>query len=265
MNIIDIVQLTIGYAEKPVIENFSANIQRGEFIGIFGPNGAGKSTLLRAILGLIPPREGTIAIDGKPCHRGDPRIGYLSQFRQYAAANQLSGRAYLAAACQGHRWGLPFCSKIQRAQINAVIQLTHAQEFVDRPYLQLSGGERQRLALAQALIGEPEILLLDEPLSGLDPAQQEKMMRLVQTIQQQSGITVLLTAHDLNPLLGVMSKVIYLTHGKAAIGTVDEVVNSEKLSWLYNAPIQVIQHGNHLFVIHEKSGSNIHAHDHPFC
>ena len=131
--------------------------------------------------------------------------------------------------------------------------------------MQLSGGERQRLALAQALIGEPEILLLDEPLSGLDPAQQEKMVQLIHDIQRRLGITVLLTAHDMNPLLGVMKKVIYLTQGKAAIGTVAEVVNSEKLSWLYNAPIKVVDHDGHLFVIHEKSGSNIHAHDHPFC
>ena len=91
------------------------------------------------------------------------------------------------------------------------------------------------------------------------------MVQLIQSIQQQLGITVLLTAHDMNPLLGVMKKIIYLTQGKAAIGTVDEVVNSETLSWLYSAPIKVVHLGDHLFVIHEKSGSNIHAHDHPFC
>ncbi len=265
MNAISIDHLTLGYGVTSVIENFSASVEPGEFIGIFGPNGAGKSTLLRALLGLIKPLSGHIRIFDALCRRGNPQIGYLSQFRQFAATNKLSGRAYLSAVSNGFRWGLPISSQVQKSEIENVIQLTRTQDFADRPYLQLSGGERQRLALAQALIGEPRILLLDEPLSSLDPAQQDKMVQLIQSIQQQLGITVLLTAHDMNPLLGVMKKVIYLTHGKAAIGTVDEVVNSETLSWLYSAPIKVVHLGEHLFVIHEKSGSNIHAHDHPFC
>jgi zinc/manganese transport system ATP-binding protein len=265
MNAISIDHLTLGYGATPVIENFSATIQPGEFIGVFGPNGAGKSTLLRALLGLIKPRAGRILVFDAACRRGNPKIGYLSQFRQFSATNKLSGRAYLSAVSNGFRWGLPITSQAQKSQIENVIQLTQTQDFADRPYLQLSGGERQRLALAQALIGEPKILLLDEPLSSLDPAQQDKMVQLIQSIQQQLGITVLLTAHDMNPLLGVMKKIIYLTQGKAAIGTVDEVVNSKTLSWLYSAPIKVVHLDEHLFVIHEKSGSNIHAHDHPFC
>lgn len=265
MNIITIENLTLRFAEKSIIENFSATIRAGEFVGIFGPNGAGKSTLLRSILGLIKPSAGRILILDKPSRRGNHYAGYLSQFRQYASTNTLSGRAYLVSVYQGDRWGLPYASKAAKTQIEAVIQLTNIQDFVDRPYLQLSGGERQRVALAQALIGEPKILLLDEPLSGLDPAQQEKMVHIIQSIQQKLNIAVLFTAHDMNPLLGVMQQVIYLAQGKAAIGTVAEVVNDETLSWLYNAPIEVVHHDQHLFVIHKKLGSNIHAHDHPLC
>ncbi|MBS0351793.1 MAG: ATP-binding cassette domain-containing protein, partial [Proteobacteria bacterium] len=228
-------------------------------------NAAGKSTLLKAILGLIKPQIGSIFITDQPCHRGNPNIGYLSQFRQYATSNSLSARTYLAAVCQATRWGLPRQSKKNQAQIQRLIELTGIGSFVDRPYLQLSGGERQRVALAQALIGQPKILLLDEPLSGLDPGQQEKMVQIIRSIQKELKLAVLFTAHDINPLLGVMDKVIYLAHGKAAMGSVDQIVNSKTLSWLYNAPIEVFTHHRHLIVIHEKSGSRINEHDHPIC
>lgn len=264
MSIITIEHLNLKFGDKSIIHDFSANIEPGTFVGIFGPNGAGKSTLLRAILGLIR-YSGHISVLGKPCQRGNADIGYLSQFRQYTTTNLLSAKAYLSAVYNGFHWGLPRHSKAEKIRIESVAELTDVHRFIDRPYLQLSGGERQRLALAQALISEPKILLLDEPLSGLDPAQQEKIVHLIQDIQQNLKITILFTAHDLNPLLGVMNQIIYLAHGKAAIGSVEEVVNSEKLSWLYNAPIKVIHHDSHVFVVHEKLGSNIHAHDHPFC
>lgn len=259
-----IEKLNLRFADKIILHDFSARIETGKFLGVFGPNGAGKSTFLQAILGL-KQYTGRILIFDKPNYKGNPYMGYLSQFRQYASTNLLSGRAYLSAVSQGFRWGLPRTSPTEKKQIESLIQLIGAEEFIDRPYLSLSGGERQRIALAQALLGQPKVLLLDEPLSGLDPAQQEKMVQLISKIQKQFNITVLFTAHDINPLLGVMDQVLYLAQGKAIIGPVNEIINSEKLSWLYDAPIKVINHNNHLFVIHEKSGSNINVHDHPFC
>lgn len=262
MPAIQINNLTLSFADKIILKSFTAEVEPGEFIGIFGPNGAGKSTFLRAILGLLKLTEGSILILGQACKRGNPQIGYLSQLRTYNGAHSLSGRSYLSAVYEGFRWGLPWGSRAKSSHLQSLIELTHTQDFIDRPYLQLSGGERQRIALAQALMGYPKILLLDEPLSGLDPAQQENMVKLVQSIQQQLKIAVLFTAHDINPLLGAMNRVLYLTQGKAAMGTVAEVVNSEKLSWLYNAPITVLNQDNYLIVLHKNMGSNIHAHDH---
>lgn len=265
MNAIEFQNLTLCFDDRSVISDFSASLVPGEFVGIFGPNGAGKSTLLRAILGLIQPREGQILLFDKPIRRGHAAIGYMPQFRQTATMNQLSGRSYIKATLNGFKWGLPFTSQLQRAQIEEVIHLVGIENFVDRPYMQLSGGERQRIALAEALLGQPKILLLDEPLSGLDPGQQEKIVTLIKSIQQQFNITVLFTAHEVNPLLNVMDKIIYLAHGKAAIGSVDEIITSDKLSWLYNAPIDVIRLENQLFVIHKKLGTNLHEHNHPHC
>lgn len=265
MNAIEFQGLSLRFDDRSIIQHFSANLAQGEFIGIFGPNGAGKSTLLRSILGLIEPVDGKILLFNKPVRRGHSDIGYMPQTRQMTAANRLTGRSYITATLNGFHWGLPLINKKQRAKVDEVIHLVGIEKFVDRPYSQLSGGERQRVSLAEALLGQPKVLLLDEPLSGLDPGQQEKIVSLIKSIQKQLNITVLFTAHEVNPLLNVMDRIIYLAHGKAAMGNVEEVITGEKLSWLYDAPIEVIRIENQLFVIHKKLGTNVHEHNHPHC
>ncbi len=240
---------------KNIIQDFNAGISRGEFVGIFGSNGSGKTSLLRSILGLFKPASGDIKIEKKSVQRGNSIIGYMPQLREHNFPGQLSGWEIVACSLNGFRWGLPYYNQQQKRYIKHMIDIVGAREYVHRAYSCLSGGEKQRLALAQALLSQPKILLLDEPLSGLDPGQQEKIIRLISDIQQKLNITVLLTAHDFNPLLNNMNKLIYLASGKAAIGTVEEVVTSEKLSWLYDSPIEVLRHQNRLFVIHQTSGS----------
>jgi len=263
MSIIEFSHLTLSYPEKSIFTDFSEAIVSGEFIGVFGPNGAGKSTLLRAILGLKKPGNGEILVFGKPPQHGSSVIGYMPQLVGHSYNNQLSARSYLAATVDSVRWGLPLLNKAKRTAIQRVVELVNAQEFIDRPFGDLSGGEQKRIALAEALLfNSPKILLLDEPLSGLDPGQQGKIINLIQSLQQELHITVLFTAHDLNPLLKVMQRIIYLAGGKAAMGTVSEVVTSAKLSALYGAPIEVIHSDEHLFVIHKQYASNVHDTDH---
>lgn len=258
--------LNLTYSDRVIFRNFNADIERGEFIGIFGPNGAGKSSLLRAILGLLPPAGGTISVLGKPARRGNAAIGYIPQIREMIAGNHLSGRTRITASRNGFKWGIPLLNKQQKLEIEWALTLVEAQDCADRPFSQLSGGERQRLLLAQALLDHPQILLLDEPLTNLDPHHQETLIELVQRIRSQLNVTVLFTAHDVNPLLNVMNRVIYLAHGNAAIGPVEEVITSKKLSWLYGTPIEVVQYQQQLFVINAKSGINeyaTHHHDTP--
>lgn len=262
MSIICFKNLSLAFKHKTLLRDFNATIESGDFVGIFGPNGAGKSTLLKAILGLVHPQNGHIDVLGKPAQKGNSKIGYVCQFKRLLGLNFLTTRTYLTIVSNGFRWGWPRHSKEQCRRIEEVIQLTNLNGFIDRPYGQLSGGERQRVSLAEALLDKPNILLLDEPLSGLDPGQQEKMIALIARIQQHWNISILFTAHDINPLLGVMNRVIYLAHGKAAIGSVDDIINSEKLSWLYDAPIEIIKHDHHVIVIHQKLGTSIHVHDH---
>lgn len=255
MHSIELKKLTLAFGARKIITDFDASIARGEFIGIFGPNGAGKSTFLRAILGLLKPVSGDILLMGRPVYQGNPAIGYMPQSHHAAGQGKLSGRARLAACSSGTKWGLPILNKKQRAEINWALRMVEAEHYADRPFAELSGGERQRLLLAQALIGQPEFLLLDEPLSNLDPNHQEKLVQLVQHIRKQLNATILFTAHDLNPLLSVMDRIIYLAQGNAAIGAVNDIVTSEKLTWLYQTPIEVLHHQERLFVITQKTGS----------
>jgi len=246
--------LTIGYdLASPIIQHFNAEIPSNQFVGVFGSNGAGKTTLLRSLLGLLKPLSGELTVLGNTPTCGDKRIGYMPQGIPNVQIN-ISGRALLAATINGSRWGLPLISKKNQQTIDQVVAFVGAENLIDRPFMQLSGGERRRILLAQALLGNPQILLLDEPLANLDPHYQHVMIDLLARVQKKFGITLLLTAHDINPLMGVMTQVLYLAGGKAVIGNVDEVVNNTVLSNLYGSPIEVIHYQGRVFVMHSQTG-----------
>ncbi len=252
--IITAKNLAIGYDPQcPVIQQFDATIASGQFIGVFGANGAGKTTLLRSLLGLIKPLAGELSIMGHTPKRGDARIGYMPQAIPNAQTT-MSGKTILAATIRGHRWGLPRLSQSERHAIDHVVVFVGAEDIVNRPFAQLSGGERRRLLLAQALLGNPTILLLDEPLANLDPHYQHLLIDLLSRVHKQFAITVLLTAHDINPLLGTMTQVLYLAAKKAVIGDVDQIVNNTVLSHLYGSPIEVFKHQGRVFVMHSNTG-----------
>jgi zinc/manganese transport system ATP-binding protein len=258
---IDRVSLARG--GRVVLADVSAAIRPGEFIGVFGPNGAGKTTLLRALLGLLPPAGGEIRIFGRKPGEGNAQAGYLPQQRETVADLPLCGRDFVASAWRGERWGLPLLGQRGRRQVERALARVEAQGLARRRLADMSGGELQRLLLAQALVGEPRLLLLDEPLIGLDPHFQDAVIATVRRLQQAEGVTVLLTAHDLNPLLGVMDRVLYLGNRHAAIGTVDEVVNGSVLSRLYAMPIEVLRVNGRIVVVagHGPVEGEAHRHD----
>jgi zinc/manganese transport system ATP-binding protein len=251
--------LSLAYGQHIIFCDFTADIQCGEFIAVLGANGAGKSTLLRAILGLLPIKQGNISLFDKPMQKGSPWIGYMPQVRQNVVNSSLSAASWLTANFNGHKWGLPILTTEKKQELSRVIHLVKAEKLMHKPYVLLSGGERQRLLLAQALFNKPKLLLLDEPLMNLDPYHQENLITLVNTIRLQLGITVLFTSHDINPLLSSVDRVLYLAKGKAAIGLVSEIITSEKLSELYNKEIHVLRYAEQLFVINKDTGFHHHV------
>ncbi len=241
------VRLQLG--ERCILADTDLSVRDGEFIGVLGPNGAGKTTLMRAILGLIEPAAGAIRVLDRPVLRGNPAVGYMPQVRSLAARHRLSGWSFVASAAQGHRWGLPRLDAAARRDVSWALEQVGAEPLAKRLLAELSGGERQRLLLAQALLGRPRLLLLDEPLISLDPPHQRAVVELARHIQRELAITVLFSAHELNPLLDVIDRVLYLGNRQAALGTVDEVITGPSLSRLYGAEIEVVRLKGRVFVL----------------
>jgi zinc/manganese transport system ATP-binding protein len=251
--------VTLMRGDRPILADVDADIAPGEFIGILGPNGSGKTTLLHALLGLIRPASGEMRVFGEPPGRA-AAIGYLPQKRSALSDFAMRGRDFIGSAVRGERWGVPHLSASDKRDIGEVLDLVEGRDLAERPLSHMSGGETQRLLLAKALLGKPKLLLLDEPLMSLDLRFQAGVVSLVQKVRERLGLTVLFTAHELNPLLGVMDRVLYLAYGRAALGAVNEVMTSEVLSRLYRTPIEVLRVGGRIIVVSSHGEMDVHAH-----
>jgi zinc/manganese transport system ATP-binding protein len=224
-------------------------VEEGEFVAILGPNGAGKSTLLEVLLGLRGLAHGEVAVLGGPAGARNERIGYLPQRRVFDASTRVRGIDVVRLGLDGRRWGVPLPlagrfsarARSERERVAQAIERVGASAYARRPIGECSGGEQQRLLIAQALVQAPRMLILDEPLDGLDLPNQAAVAALVQGICRAQGVTVLLVAHDVNPLLPYVDRVLYLAGGRAAMGAPEQVIASETLSDLYGAPVEVLR------------------------
>jgi zinc/manganese transport system ATP-binding protein len=262
MNAIEFRDVCLRLGGRVILDRVSLDIAPGEFVGVLGPNGSGKTTLMRAVLGLISSSRGTICVLGRPATRGNAAIGYIPQVRGSVAGMQLRGWDFVAGVVSGHRLGLPIPDKAGRMEVDRALDLVGARALARRPLAEISGGERQRLLLAQALIGNPRLLLLDEPLISLDPQHQRIVVNLAKTLQSELGIAVLFSAHELNPLLGALDRVLYLGRGHAALGTVDQVITGPVLSRLYGSEIEVVRLKDRIFVMSGSHDVERDAHQH---
>jgi zinc/manganese transport system ATP-binding protein len=262
--VVGAIDLAAGYGSAPVWAGANFEVRAGEFVAVLGPNGSGKSTLLRVVLGLVPARAGTIGVLGAPPRRGNPGIGYVPQSRLLDTGAAIRGVDLVGFGLDGGHWGVAIPGpgrRTARARVAAAIEAVGASAHAWRRLGELSGGERQRLLLAQALVGEPRLLLLDEPLASLDIRNQVVIAQLVARIARERLLAVLFVAHDVNPLLPVVDRVLYLARGRVEIGPPEEVVTSATLSRLYGSEVDVVvdRHG-HRFVVGLERET---AHPHP--
>ncbi len=263
MSLVAFDGVTLELGGRTILSGVDLRVEPGSFVGLLGPNGAGKTTLMRAILGLVRPRAGTITVAGRPATRGRLDVGYMPQSRGQADL-RWTGWDLVAGAAGGHRWGLPRLDRAARDEVAWALDTVGATALARRPLGELSGGERQRLLLSQALLGRPSLLLLDEPLISLDPTHQRGVVDLVARLSRELGLAVLFSAHELNPLMGAIDRVLYVGGGQAVLGPVDEVITGPVLSRLYGSPIEVLRLGRRIFVMagDVEIEGDAHRHDH---
>jgi zinc/manganese transport system ATP-binding protein len=234
---------------REVLHDVRFSIRAGEFVGLIGSNGAGKTTLLRVILGLQKPATGQVRIGGAARAGRGTAVGYVPQKIELDPDMPLRARDLVGLGLDGNRFGIPMPSRGRRERVTEMLHAVGAAAFADARVGTLSGGEQQRVMIAHALISEPRLLLLDEPLANLDIRSEQEIVSLLARISKERQIAVLISAHEINPLLPVMDRVVYMADGRAASGTTDEVVRPEVLTRLYGHHVDVIHlHGRVLVV-----------------
>ncbi len=248
-NHIEIKNLSIRLSDKPILTDVTLEIAQGEFIAILGPNGAGKSTLLKLLLGLLTPTSGSISLLGKKPTKGNNEIGYAPQHRVLETDLALRACDVVGFGLDGNKWGFGLPNKKRTEKIKKALSEVDMERYSATPVGRLSGGEQQRLLIAQALITDPRILLLDEPLSNLDINHSNEIVSLLVSLSKDRGVTILLVSHDINPLLPFVDRVIFMANGKSAIGVPDEVITTKTLSTLYATDVEVIRAKNRIFVV----------------
>ncbi|MFZ2173097.1 MAG: metal ABC transporter ATP-binding protein [Rhodococcus sp. (in: high G+C Gram-positive bacteria)] len=247
------VQLTgarLSFGERTLWQDLDLTVEPGEFVAVLGPNGSGKTSLLKVLLGQLALSAGTAEIAGMPARAGNSHVGYIPQQKSLDEGLPLRGRDLVGLGVDGHQWGTGFLRrKRRRAIVDDAIAQVGAERYADAPIGSMSGGEQQRLRIAQALVGDPQVLLCDEPLLSLDLANQSRVSSLIDRRRRTHDTAVLFVTHEINPILPLVDRVLYLVDGQFRIGTPGDVMTSEALSELYRTDVEVLKVRGRLVVI----------------
>ncbi|NNC23995.1 ATP-binding cassette domain-containing protein [Salinisphaera sp. USBA-960] len=243
--------LTVGKGGVRILNDLSFEMPAASFTALVGANGAGKTTLFETLLGLVEPHAGSVRVLDQLPARARQRIAYVPQAVQLSCDAHFLGRDFVAAAYRGHRWGMPLRPRAVARAVDSALASIGAESLGQRRLAALSGGQRQRLMVAQALVNQPGLLLMDEPLAQLDPAAQHEIVELAAHLRDVYGISVLFSTHDVNPVVGVTDHVLYLACCQGRIGHVDEIITDQVLTELYGVPMHVVRERGQIFVMRD--------------
>jgi zinc/manganese transport system ATP-binding protein len=262
MSVVSLDALSLRFGDRVLWEDLSLQLDQGELLAVLGPNGTGKTSLIRILLGLLEPTSGRAEVCGMPAGKGRSRIGYVPQQRVFDRELALRGRDLVRLGLDGHRWGAGRLSPEQRTRVDHALEQVGATAYADGPIGRLSGGEQQRLRVAQALVSDPALLLVDEPLLSLDLAYQGIITGLLDAHRESAGTPVVFVTHDINPVLSSVTRVLYFAPGGWALGTPDEVITTETLSRLYGTPVDVLRVRGRVVVVGTPDDQHVHHVDH---
>lgn len=261
--VLEVDDVSVSFGPRVVLDHVSFEIHAGEFTGLIGSNGVGKTTLLRVILGLQRPSSGQVRIGGVARGTARPSVGYVPQKVILDPDVPLRARDLVALGIDAHRYGWRRRSAEDLRRVRETLEAVDALSFADARVGDLSGGEQQRVLIAHALISRPSLLLLDEPLANLDPHSAQEIVALLHRVSTQHDVAILLSAHEMNALLPVMDRIVYVTGGRAASGTTEEVVRTDVLSALYGHHVDVLQLHGRVLVVAEPDAATDHLASHP--
>jgi len=261
--IVSLKKATLRFGERTLWEGLNLSIKPGEFVAVLGPNGTGKTSLLKVLLGLNELVEGEVRINAELPHRGNSQVGYVPQQKAFDRDLPIRGRDLVHFGFDGHRFGFVRHDKRAWQRVDEVIKEVGAASYADKPIGLLSGGEQQRLRIAQALLSKPGLLLCDEPLLSLDLKSQFAVSELIDSYRRRFNTAIMFVTHDINPILGMVDRVLYLVGGKWAIGTPHEVLTTESLSRLYGTPIDVLHVHDRVIIVNANDNGHHHIDKQP--
>jgi zinc/manganese transport system ATP-binding protein len=259
---VELRQASLSYGERVLWSGLDLTVASGEFLAVLGPNGTGKTSLLKVLLGLTPLTLGSSRVAGQPVRRGNPDVGYIPQHRGFDADVPLRARDLVRLGIDGHRWGIGLPSARRRRRVDELLGQVGARPYADMPIGRLSGGEQQRVRVAQALATSPRLLLCDEPLLSLDLSYQQSVVELIDAQRRDFGTAVLFVTHEINPVLPLVDRVLYIIDGAFRLGTPEEVMTSVVLTELYGSPVEVVRRGDRMLVV-GAADVTAHHHDEP--